>query len=270
MIVRDDSFAIFAAHLAARSGLELRRDQDYLLAARLSSLLELYSCTTLDELAVLVKHKHSARLLRQIAEAMATHETSFFRDPKIFSYLKDILLPDILRQNVATKTIRIWSAGCATGQEAYSLAILLHDLPFDLTGWRIDLVATDLSDDIIARAKSGLYSHFEAQRGLAIRQLVMHFIPENDAWRINDSLAARVSFHTLNLLDDFSALGSFDIILCRNVLIYVDRTAKQNILARLHRSLKSDGTLILGAVETVLDNNGSWENTAMPGVFKRP
>lgn len=272
MILRDDSFAIFANYLKAASGMTLRRDQDYLLKARLSSLLELHRCATLDDLAVLMAAQHPPRLLQHVAEAMATHETSFFRDASLFANVKEHLLPQAIERNRPAKHLRIWSAGCATGQEPYSIAMLLDEFP-ELHDWRIDIVATDFSADVLRRAEAGLYSHYEAQRGLPIRLLMRYFTQEDHAWRVQPFLRAKVAFSHVNLLDDFAALGQFDLVFCRNVLMYVDHTLRRDILSRLYDAVIPGGFLILGSVETFIDNDmpGTplWETRHGPGLFQR-
>jgi chemotaxis protein methyltransferase CheR len=195
-------------------------------------------------------------LATEVVEAMTTNETFFFRDKLPFEHFRDTVLPALIEARAREKRIRIWCAACSTGQEPYSLAMALKSntdgLGAKLAGFRIDIVGTDISGDVLERAKSGIYSQFEVQRGLPIHQLVKFFSQTGEAWQIAAEIRAMVQFRTLNLLKDFSALGTFDIVFCRNVLIYFDQQTKIGVLNRLARQIPVDGFLSLGAAETVV------------------
>jgi chemotaxis protein methyltransferase CheR len=165
------------------------------------------------------------------------------------------MLPQLLAARAGQKRLRIWCAACSTGQEPYSLAMLLEDRAAQLAGWRVEIVATDLAAEVLERAKAGLFTQFEVQRGLPIRTLLKHFTQEGDRWRIAKSLRDKVQFRTLNLLRDFAPLGHFDIVFCRNVLIYFDEPTKADVLRRVARQTASDGFLVMGAAETVVGLN---------------
>jgi chemotaxis protein methyltransferase CheR len=166
--------------------------------------------------------------------------------------LRDTVLPGLIAARAKEKRLRIWCAAAASGQEPYSIAILLKDFATQLRGWRVDLLATDLSPDVIERAKRGVYTQFEVQRGLPIQLLLRHFTQIGDQWHVASDLRAMVQFRTLNLLHDFSPLGTFDVVFCRNVLIYFDLPTKTAVLDRIARQMSSDGYLTLGAAETVV------------------
>jgi chemotaxis protein methyltransferase CheR len=187
-----------------------------------------------------------------VTEAMTTNETFFFRDRVPFDHLSDTIIPALVSARSRERRIRIWCTAAASGQEPYSIAMLLKSLAPQLTGFRVDILATDLSTEVIDRAKAGLYSQFEVQRGLPIQLLVKHFSKNGDLWEIAPDLRAMVQFRTLNLLNDFSPLGVFDVVFCRNVLIYFDQPTKSGILERLARQMPDDGYLMLGAAETVV------------------
>jgi chemotaxis protein methyltransferase CheR len=182
---------------------------------------------------------------------MTTNETSFFRDKTPFEALRTSVIPGLITRRAAQKSIRIWSAACSTGQEPYSLVMMLRDQFPVLKDWRIEIVATDLSPTVLQRARDGMFSAFEVQRGLPIQMLVKHFDQVDQNWRVKPELKKIVDFRPLNLLGDINALGRFDIILCRNVLIYFDQPTKSAILARMAKMLPVDGSLILGGAESV-------------------
>jgi chemotaxis protein methyltransferase CheR len=183
---------------------------------------------------------------------MTTNETFFFRDKTPFENFRSAVLPALLAARRTSRTIRIWCAASSTGQEPYSLAMLLKEMEGDVAGWRIDLIATDLSNDVLAKARHGIYSQFEVQRGLPIKLLIKYFAQTGDMWQIAPEIRAMVKFQQLNLLSDLSRLGTFDLIFCRNVLIYFDQEAKTGMLNRLGRAIAGDGYLVLGAAETVV------------------
>jgi len=182
---------------------------------------------------------------------MTTNETSFFRDNHPFETLRQSLIPGLIARRASSRSLRIWSAACSTGQEPYSLAMMLKDNFPILGGWKVEIVATDLSPTVLDRARSGLYSTFEVQRGLPIQMLVRHFEQEEPNWRIKPEIRQTISFRPLNLLADFSSLGQFDIVLCRNVLIYFDQPTKTQILNGITRRIVPDGALLLGGAESV-------------------
>ncbi len=183
---------------------------------------------------------------------MTTNETFFFRDKIPFDHLKATVLPDLLKVRASRRSLRIWCAASSTGQEPYSIAMCLKELGPALAGWRVEIVATDLSQAVLEKARAGMFSQFEVQRGLPIQLLVKHFTQIGEMWQLNSDLRAMVQFKQLNLLQDFAHLGVFDVIFCRNVLIYFDQDTKTNVFRRLARQIDGDGYLMLGAAETVV------------------
>ena len=238
--------------LKERSGLVLSAEKDYLLESRLLPLARRHGMTSLGELVLRLRQPGSTALAIAVTESMTTNETFFFRDRLPFDHLRDTVLPALIAARGREKRIRIWCTAAASGQEPYSIAMMLKAMAAQLTGFRIDILATDLSVEVIARAKAGLYSQFEVQRGLPIQLLVKHFEKNGDMWQIAPDLRAMVQFRTLNLLHDFSPLGQFDVVYCRNVLIYFDQPTKTGVLERLARQMPGDGYLMLGAAETVV------------------
>src|SRR6185295_13043959 len=194
----------------------------------------------------------STSIVAQVVEAMTTNETFFFRDKIPFEHFRDSIMPEMLKARAARRSIRIWCAAGSTGQEPYSLAMCLKEMGASLAGWRVDIIATDLSQEVLEKSKSGIYSQFEVQRGLPIQLLVKYFTQTGELWQINSDVRGMVQHRQLNLLQNFSHLGKFDMIFCRNVLIYFDQETKIDIFERLNQVLEADGMLLLGAAESVV------------------
>ncbi len=245
-------FELIAELLKERSGLALNQEKAYLLENRLNPVARRWNFFGFEELAQAIRNNNDEALLVDVTEAMTTNESFFFRDQKPFEQFSDIVLPHLLKTRGAKRSVRIWSAACSSGQEPYSLAMLLKERADKLAGWRVEIVATDLSNEILEKAKEGLYSQFEVQRGLPITLLVKHFVQVGDRWQIDDSLSKMVKFQQFNLLGDLSSLGRFDVVFCRNVLIYFDMPTKTQVLEGIADLLPPDGFLYLGGAETVL------------------
>jgi len=237
--------------LKDQSGLDLSADKQYLIESRLLPLARKAGLAGIPELVAKMKGGSSSHIA-QVVEAMTTNETFFFRDKVPFDHFRDTIMPEVLKARAARKSVRIWCAAGSTGQEPYSLAMCLKEMSGQLAGWRTEIVATDLSNEVLEKSKAGIYSQFEVQRGLPIQMLVKYFKQSGETWQVNPELRAMVQHRQLNLLHDFSQLGTFDVIFCRNVLIYFDQDTKINIFNRLARSMEGDGFLVLGAAETVV------------------
>ncbi|MBR0714566.1 protein-glutamate O-methyltransferase CheR [Bradyrhizobium liaoningense] len=237
--------------LRDHSGLDLSADKQYLIESRLLPLARKANLSGIGELVQKLQVGSSA-LITSVVEAMTTNETFFFRDKVPFEHFRETIMPEILRARAARKSVRIWCAAGSTGQEPYSLAMSLKEMGVALTGWRVEIIATDLSQEVLEKSKAGIYSQFEVQRGLPIQMLVKYFKQTGETWQINPELRAMIQHRQLNLLHDFSQLGTFDVIFCRNVLIYFDQDTKINIFNRLARQIEPDGFLVLGAAETVV------------------
>ncbi len=247
--MKQDDVAYLAQMLRRRSGLVLTQPKSEALESRLAPVVRRFGFRDVDALVSELRHGRDA-LARAVTEAMTTNESSFFRDWAVFEHFRNKILPALLAQRAATKRLRIWSAACAAGQEPYSIAMLLDDHKLPAQGWTVDLIATDLSAEMIARAEQGLYSPFEVQRGLPVRRLINHFTQEGENWRVGESLRRLVTFRPFNLLDSFGWLDDIDVVFCRNVLMYFDRKSKAGVLDKIGETLSPDGYLFLGPVES--------------------
>jgi chemotaxis protein methyltransferase CheR len=237
--------------LKERSGLDLSADKQYLVESRLVPLARKSGVAGISELVLKMKSGAEA-LTSEVVEAMTTNETFFFRDKLPFEHLKEAVIPALLQARAARRSLRIWCAASSTGQEPYSIAMCLKEAGPKLSGWRTEIVATDLSLAVLEKSKAGIFSQFEVQRGLPIQMLVKYFTQNGELWQLNAEIRSMVQHRQLNLLQDFSHLGSFDVIFCRNVLIYFDQDTKSGIFDRLARMLEPDGVLALGAAESVV------------------
>jgi chemotaxis protein methyltransferase CheR len=245
--------------LKQRSGLVLTADKQYLVESRLLPVARKAGHAALGDLVEALRRGGDEALMAAVVEAMATNESFFFRDKIPFEHFRSIVMPALIAARRNARTLRIWCAAASTGQEPYSLAMCLKDMAHDIAGWRIEMLATDLCGDVLEKARAGLYSQFEVQRGLPIQLLIKHFTQVGELWQIAPELRAMVKFRQLNLLADFSQLGIFDLIFCRNVLIYFDQETKIDVLDRLSRVITCDGYLVLGAAETVVGLTDSFK-----------
>ena len=250
--MKTEDFELLSGLLKKRSGLIISKEKLYLLESRLIPLARKRGMDGLEDLVSALRRAPEEQLLSDVTEAMTTNESSFFRDTTPFENFRNFVLPELLEKRAIAKRIRIWSAACSTGQEPYSLAMCLREEAATLAGWRVEIVATDLSTDVLAKAKVGLYSQFEVQRGLPIQLLVKYFSQVDEMWQVDPAIRAMVKFRVINLLHDQDALGAFDVVFCRNVLIYFDQPTKSAVLDRLSQSMPNDGFLFLGGAETVL------------------
>jgi chemotaxis protein methyltransferase CheR len=238
--------------LKERSGLVLSADKQYLVESRLLPVARRAGVATLGELVGMLKGAQDPALMTSVVEAMTTNETFFFRDKVPFEHFRSTIMPALIASRRSARSIRIWCAASSTGQEPYSLAMCLKEFERDIAGWRIELLATDLSAEVLEKARAGIYSQFEVQRGLPIQLLVKYFTRSGEFWQIAPELRAMVRYRQLNLLADFSQLGLFDAVFCRNVLIYFDAETKIEVLNRLAKVTVTYGYLVLGAAETVV------------------
>jgi chemotaxis protein methyltransferase CheR len=244
------AFAAIADMLKARSGLVIGQDKLYLLETRLAPILKREGLKSLAELAA--RLRGGGALERDVVEAMTTNESLFFRDGKPFEALRKSVLPKLHATRPPGAALRIWSAAASTGQEAYSIAMVVAELAPSMPGRRVDILATDLAREPLDRAREGLYTQFEIQRGLPMQMLVKHFSKDDAQWPVKKPLRDAVTFKEWNLLADLRPLGLFDVVFCRNVLIYFDPPTKRRVLDALARQIPNDGVLFLGGAETVL------------------
>lgn len=247
-----DDFDFIAALLKSRSGLIVNRDKVYLLESRLTPVARRRGLETLEKLITTMRRQADEELIRSVVEAMTTNESFFFRDATPFDIFRDQVLPRLREQNAASKRIRIWCAAASSGQEPYSLAIYLKEQESLWRDWAIEIIATDISTQVLDKARAGIYTQFEVQRGLPIRTLIKYFTQSGETWQLSKQIRDMVIFREFNLLESYRNFGRFDVIFCRNVLIYFDQETKADVLNRMREILPTHGTLFLGAAETVL------------------
>ena len=238
--------------LKERSGLVLGSDKQYLVESRLLPVSRRLGVAGLQGLMDKIRLPGNEAAIAEVVEAMATNESLFFRDRNPIDHFRDTIMPALRKSRAQQRRIRIWSAAASTGQEPYSLAMALREMGSALAGWRVEILASDFALEVLEKAKAGIYSQFEVQRGLPVVLLIKYFSQIGDTWQVAPELRAMVQFKPFNLLHDFSSLGRFDVIFCRNVLIYFDQVTKIDVLTRLAAATEPDGFLALGAAETVI------------------
>ncbi|MCP4934045.1 MAG: protein-glutamate O-methyltransferase CheR [bacterium] len=265
-----EQFNFLRCFLKEQSGLVLGEDKRYLLDSRLDPVAREFGFEDLAEMVVALKRPGSQKLATRITEAMTINESFFFRDMTPFDNFRKTMLPHMLEERANTRRLRIWSAAASTGQEGYSLAIELLEQKAKIPGWKIEILGTDLSSDALAKATAGKYSQFEVQRGMPTAMLMKYFKQDGVEWVVEPAVKSMVSFRHFNLLKDYRSLGSFDIVFCRNVLIYFDRDTKSDILNRMAKQMAPDGYLVLGAAETIIGLSDEFEMVSgARGLYQR-
>jgi chemotaxis protein methyltransferase CheR len=243
-----------------QSAISLDESKEYLLEMRLSSLVRLHGFESVGALARHLLGRSHSTLHEDVVDAMTTNETSFFRDLHPFETLKKTLFPSFIDRNKDTRSLNIWCAACSSGQEPYTIAMILKaNFPHIVSGWSLQIRAGDLSPSMLNRASEGLYTQLEINRGLPAPLLIKYFSKDGNAWRIKSEIRDMVKFHSLNLATPFPHMPSMDFIFLRNVLIYFDVAMKRQILAKVRRVLRPGGILFLGGAETTLNIDDSWE-----------
>jgi chemotaxis protein methyltransferase CheR len=245
------AYTRFRRQIAALMGVALCPDRRHVLESRLGPTLRAHDISDLQELTRALDAGGNETLLQDVIDAVVNNETSFFRDRAPFDEFHERVLPKLLAARAKARHLRIWCAAASTGQEAYSLAMILDHEARALRGWTVEILGTDISRTAIDIARNGVYSHFEVQRGLPINHLLRYFHRHEEGWRVNEHLRATVAFREFNLLSDPSALGTFDAIFCGNVLALLEPGARRDVLARLNAALATDGFLFLGAAESL-------------------
>lgn len=230
-------------------GIVLTTEKAYFIEARLSPVLREENIASIDELMTRAE-RGDRRLAQRVIDALTTNETFFFRDKAPFDHFRNIIIPELLSRRAPGKTIRIWCAACSSGQEPFSLVMILDELKAQLGGRTVEIHASDISETILNKAKSGLFNQFEVQRGLPTKMLLQYFEKVGDNWKISQDVVRRVNFFKFNLLDDPRAMGTFDVVFCRNVLIYFDRPTRGKIFDKIADRLAPDGFLLLGGAES--------------------
>ena len=246
---------LVAQYIQSLSGIYLDQSKTYLFETRLSSVVEAHGCTSYQELCNKAKREPNKRIEKEIVDAITTNETLFFRDKGPFELLQHKILPEVIdaraSQSAIKPRIKIWSSASSTGQELYSVAIVIKELLKDRKDYTFTLLGTDISDAAIAQASYGKYNRFEIERGLDKKNLQKYFSLFGDSWKIKDEIRAMVNFKKLNLMQPFSALGKFDIIFCRNVAIYFTLADRKKLFTKIADSLADDGYLIIGSTESL-------------------
>jgi len=252
MSISETDFDFIAREVKERSGLVLSHDKAYLLDTRLAPIARRDGFTSVADMLRTARTRRDEKILAQVVDALSTNETFFFRDKTPFELLRETVVPELFAAKGRGARLKVWCAACSTGQEPYSVAMTFEEMRAVGTPIEADIVATDLSERVLEKARAGVYSQFEVQRGLPITLLLKYFSKQGESWRVNDRLRAQVDFRRLNLLEPFSAMGQFDVIFCRNVLIYFDSETKRRTLERLAGHLHERGFLILGGSESTM------------------
>jgi chemotaxis protein methyltransferase CheR len=255
-------YAYLQSFLKQKSGLVLSNDKQYLIESRLMPIARKAGLQTISDLIAKLKTPSEKGLQNQVVEAMTTNESFFFRDKTPFEHFTETILPH-MTANRPGKKIRIWCAAASTGQEPYSLAMCIKENASKLNGARFEIIGTDLSTEVLEKAKVGYYSQFEVQRGLPVQMLLKYFTQHGEMWQVNPDIRSMVTYKPYNLLDSFTALGQFDVVFCRNVLIYFDQNTKSDIMNRISKQMPDDGYLVLGAAETVVGLSNEFKS--VPG-----
>ena len=256
------TFETYSTLLKSRSGLVIGPDKLYLLETRLAPILKHEQLRDLGALANRLRAPGAEPLVRQVVEAMTTNESFFFRDDKPFQHFRTQALPRLLASRPAGAPLRVWSAASSSGQEAYSIAMILSECRSSIGDRRVEIIGTDISHEQVTRAREGLYTQFEVQRGLPVQMLMRYFRKEENGWRISEAIRGMVQYREWNLLTDLRPLGHFDAVFCRNVLIYFDQPTKTKVLDAISQQMPGDGLLYLGGAETVLGISSRF--TALP------
>lgn len=265
-----ENYAFLEQYVHRESGILLGPDKLYLLRSRLQPLMQQERLASLDQLCDRLRTAPTESLRRRLIESMTTHETLFFRDPAVFEMLRKELIPELVKARSATRALRIWSAACSSGQEPYSLAMTL--LEAGLGDWNIEIVGTDISSQILDRAAGGTFLQIEINRGLPASLLVKYFQRAGLDWRIKENVRRMVRFTNFDLRQSMTGFGPFDLVLCRNVLIYFEVETRRKILAGIRGRLTAGGYLLLGASETTLNIDESFVRRTMAGsvVYQAP
>lgn len=252
-------FTFLIDMIKSRSGIVLTADKGYLVESRLIPVAQRSGLATVEELVQKMRAKPNEALMEEVTEAMTTNESFFFRDKTPFDFLRDHIVPHFKACRGSNHKLNFWCAAASTGQEPYSISMVLKEMSATMPGWTYRILGTDISNEVLEKAKAGTYSQFEVQRGLPINLLVKYFKQTGETWMIDPAIRAMVDYKNFNLLESFAPLGKFDVIYMRNVLIYFDRETKKSILERAAKLLAPDGFLVLGAAETVIGITDSFK-----------
>jgi chemotaxis protein methyltransferase CheR len=261
MSIAPESFGFVRDLVRRESAIVLTAGKEYLVESRLLPVARAEGMADIEGLIAKVRQQPHGPVSRRLVEALTTNETSWFRDGEPFAALRSTVVPALAPSRATMRRLRVWSAACSSGQEAYSIAMTLLETP-PVADWTIEIVGTDLSSDMVQRAREGRYSQLEVNRGLPAAQLVRYFERDGAGWRVNQRLRSMTRFSELNLMRPFGAMGRFDVVFLRNVLIYFDVETKRDILRRVRQVLAPDGFLYLGAAEMTMGVDDAWERVA--------
>ncbi|MBI1758555.1 MAG: protein-glutamate O-methyltransferase CheR [Actinobacteria bacterium] len=263
MALTASEFAFISSLVYREAAIVLGPGKEYLVEARLQPLSRHFGAGTVSELVQTVQRRADSEAVRRIVDALTTNETSWFRDREPFTALTDVVLPELIAARSNARQIRLWSAACSSGQEPYTLAMILRDhLP---AGWRTEMLASDISTEMLARAEAGRFSQLEVNRGLPAALLVRYFEREGTSWRVADSLRQGISFRPVNLAAPLPSMAPFDVVFLRNVLIYFDVETKRAVLKRVAALLRPDGWLFLGSAESTIGIDDGFERVVVGG-----
>ena len=246
--IHSDNYRFLQEHVYSEAGIVLEEDKHYLFESRLTPIVRQLGLGSINDLCALLRATRATEVNRQVVEAMTTNETYFFRDPAQYDAIRSALLPRLKEERRDTKRLRFWSAAASTGQEAYSLAMIL--LEDGLSDWNIQILGTDFSSQVLERARSGKYKQIEVNRGMPAALLVKHFRRSGLDWQLSEPVRRMTRFEPIDLRKSMRALGPFDLVFCRNVMIYFDAETKKKIMKELHGTLFRGGWLLLGGAET--------------------
>jgi chemotaxis protein methyltransferase CheR len=261
MSIAPETFGFVRDLVRRESAIVLTQGKEYLVESRLLPVAREEGLADIEKLVEKVRQHPHSPVSRRLVEALTTNETSWFRDSDPFTALRAGVVPDLAKSRATTRRLRIWSAACSSGQEAYSIAMTLLEMP-TVADWNIEIVGTDLSTEMVQRAREGRYSQLEVNRGLPASHLVRYFERDGAGWRVNAQLRSMARFSELNLMRPFPTVGRFDVVFLRNVLIYFDVATKRDILHRVAQVLAPDGYLYLGAAEMTMGVDDAWERVA--------
>lgn len=259
--IAPENYRFLQQHVYAETGIVLENDKHYLFETRLMPIVRQWGLETINELCAMLRAKGRGEIGRQIVEAMTTNETYFFRDPAQYDAIRTVFLPRMREERRETKQLRVWSAAASTGQEAYSLAMLLLEAKMD--DWNVQILGTDFSSQVLARARSGQYQQIEVNRGLPALLLVKYFRQTGSAWELSETVRRMVTFEPIDLRGSMQGLGPFDLVFCRNVMIYFDAQTRARILRELHGTLNRGGWLLLGGVEAAAGTEELFERQTL-------
>jgi chemotaxis protein methyltransferase CheR len=259
-----DNYRFLQEHVHSQVGIVLEDNKHYLFESRLAPIVKQHGLGSINDLCTLLRAKRNIQLDHQVVEAMTTNETYFFRDPAQYEAIRTVLLPKLKEDRADTKNLRFWSAASSTGQEAYSLAMLLLENGFK--DWNIQILGTDFSEKVVERARSGIYQQIEVNRGMPAALLVKYFRRSGLDWQLSDAVRKMVRFETIDLRKSMRTLGPFDLVFCRNVMIYFDNDTKRNIMKEIHSTLFRGGWLLLGGAETAFSLEERFDRQAVGNV----